>query len=442
MWLACMGCLFFVFLLSLNGPLFLFAPVPYRSGRAFAIVSSTLLPASRPFDMSRGMPALAAEMWRNTSSGVPWVDAWPIVVLFFWVAGALCGWLSILWGRLQLLAMKLVSKPGARRYQSLIRSLSRRVGIRGTVRVVESPQCKTPLTRGVVCPVIVLPTNIRSWSAVKKRAVLLHELRHIKNRDSFSLTVAYAICSLFWFVPLVWAAYARLYLEQERSCDQAVIESGVAPHVYATCILDAAQLSREPALPAGLSFSGRRRRVLKHRIASIINGGKFMKHGMILVGFAALMLGVIAVMSASGLDASGQGGKKYGTLYLKEYQPKTADEEAVLDTLVQYESAFNSHDLQKLLSLFATDAVYRPCGVDVKYSIGSKDCQERIKYNFGFFKFETYYDPRILFDGPRAVVKLLLETGDYLADYTFVLSRQGKAWLVSGADYTNDRPKG
>lgn len=135
-------------------------------------------------------------------------------------------------------------------------------------------------------------------------------------------------------------------------------------------------------------------------------------------------------------------GKKYGKLYLKEYQTKTAEEEAILKTLIQYEAAFNSHDLLKLLSLFTKDAVYMPCGTGyTKYPIGSKDCQNILKRNFSSFGFETYYDPEISVNGSKAVVKLLIETGGYLADYTFHLSKRGQGWLVSEANYKNDRSK-
>jgi hypothetical protein len=134
-------------------------------------------------------------------------------------------------------------------------------------------------------------------------------------------------------------------------------------------------------------------------------------------------------------------GKKYGKLYLREYTAKGADEAAILDTLLQYERAFNSHDLKTLLSFFANDATYHPCGVDNKYAIGAKDCQNRIKVNFVSFGFETYYDPVISIKGNEAVVKLLLETGDYLADYTISLKKDDQSWLISACDYANDHLK-
>ena len=156
-------------------------------------------------------------------------------------------------------------------------------------------------------------------------------------------------------------------------------------------------------------------------------------------------LALIFVVCLAGLVAispiAAQQGKKYGKLYLKEYQPRSADEKAIVDVLLQYEQAFNSHDLQKLTSFFVKDAVYHPCGIDAKYPIASSDCQKRLKVNFTLFRFETYYDPEISVNGDTATANFLLETGDYLADYTFSLKRDGQSWLISAADYVNDRDK-
>ncbi len=443
LWLSTIGGCFLALILSINGPLFQLAapPLPAAHREAFVAISSALLPATST--SAEGMSPLAAEIWRRASLGRPGIDAWPAALLFLWLVGALSGWLRILWGRFQLLSLtQRGQRDHAGQYARLVLSLSRRVGISREVRVLESARCPTPLTHGIVRRVIVLPAGMRAWSTAAKRSVLLHELRHVQRGDSFSLAVAYGICSLLWFVPPVWAAYARLYLEQEKACDAAVVQSGVKRHAYATCILDAAQFSREPVLFAGLSFSRRRRRILQDRIRSILRAGHSVKKGVILFALTALLLGALVVGSAAGLDTAGQTSRKYGKLYLAEYPAKDADEAAILNTLIQYETAFNSHDLQKLLSLFAEGATYHPCGVDSRYAIGSQQCQNILRLNFRIFKFEKYYDPKISVNGETAAVTLLLETGDYLADYTFALKKENQIWLVTKADYANDHEKG
>ena len=304
------------------------------------------------------------------------------------------------------------------------------------VRVVESSGCVSPLTRGILHPVIFLPPSMRGWSAAARQSVLLHELRHIRRGDSFSLAIAYVMCSFLWFVPPVWAAYSRLYLEQEKACDAAVIESGVGRSDYATCVLNAAQLCREPALLAGLSFSGRRKKILKDRIHAIVDTTS-MKRNVALFGLAALAMGAALLLGAAGEDP----GRKYGHLYLTEYQVRSAEEARILNTLIQYENAFNVHDERGLLSLFAEDALYMPCGWYTKFPVASADCRHIIQRNFSIFGFETFYDPSITVRGTSGVVQLLLESGPYLTDYTFVMKKVGLDWLVSDAFYRNNRVK-
>ncbi|HUI69076.1 MAG TPA: hypothetical protein VL354_01060 [Spirochaetia bacterium] len=93
-------------------------------------------------------------------------------------------------------------------------------------------------------------------------------------------------------------------------------------------------------------------------------------------------------------------------------------------------------------NLFTKDGTYMPCSTYTTYPIGSPKCQDATKANFYTLKFETYYDPMISVTGDEAVVKALVESGAYLADYTFTLQRSGTSWLVKDARYAHDRYKG
>ena len=130
-------------------------------------------------------------------------------------------------------------------------------------------------------------------------------------------------------------------------------------------------------------------------------------------------------------------------LRLEEYQPKTSDEAAIVSLLIRFEGAFNSHDLQRTTSFFAPDATYMPCGnAYAKYPVASKECQDFIKRNFGWFGFEKYYDPSISVTGDRAVVTLFAETRTFFANYTFLLMRTVRGWRVLETSYADDRAKG
>lgn len=106
----------------------------------------------------------------------------------------------------------------------------RRIG-RVRIRVGDVP---TPMTWGVLRPVIVLPE-----SAQGEKAILRHELAHVRRGDALVLVLAEITKALQWFNPLVWLAVRRLRAESERACDDAVVASGIAPAELADQLLRA-----------------------------------------------------------------------------------------------------------------------------------------------------------------------------------------------------------
>jgi beta-lactamase regulating signal transducer with metallopeptidase domain len=114
------------------------------------------------------------------------------------------------------------------------------VGVRRHVRLGYSADVQTPITFGVATPFVLLPTEARSWSIERRRAVLVHESAHIARGDWLSQTIGRLGCALFWFHPLAWRAFAHLRDEAERAADDCVLRSGMAASEYATHLLELA----------------------------------------------------------------------------------------------------------------------------------------------------------------------------------------------------------
>ncbi|MDB5391264.1 MAG: hypothetical protein JWM11_6910, partial [Planctomycetaceae bacterium] len=91
---------------------------------------------------------------------------------------------------------------------------------------------------GILKNRLLLPAAARHWTTAQLQSVLLHELAHIKRRDTLAQLLTQFACALHWFNPLVWFAAWRLGVERERACDDLVLVSGVRPSAYAAHLLE------------------------------------------------------------------------------------------------------------------------------------------------------------------------------------------------------------
>ena len=100
--------------------------------------------------------------------------------------------------------------------------------------------------------------------------MLLHELAHIRRRDSLANALSHAACALYWPNPLVWIAAARLRREAEIAADDAVINAGIRPSTYASELLALAQefRARQTAF-AGMAFFMAQPSSLEARVESV-----------------------------------------------------------------------------------------------------------------------------------------------------------------------------
>ena len=107
----------------------------------------------------------------------------------------------------------------------------------GVWRGVRIADVTTPLTCGVLRPLILLPQAARDWDESRLWAVLLHESAHVRRRDCMAKYLAQAARALYWWNPLAWMLATRLNHEQELACDDAVLAAGVPAGRLRKCVV-------------------------------------------------------------------------------------------------------------------------------------------------------------------------------------------------------------
>ncbi|MHB9081088.1 MAG: M56 family metallopeptidase [Pirellulaceae bacterium] len=185
----------------------------------------------------------------------------------------------------------------------------RQLGIRRRVLLLIHSERAIPVVWGIARFRLMLPDAARQWSGELLRSVLLHELAHIKRRDTLVQLLVQVACAQHWFNPLVWFAAWRLHVERERACDDLVLASGVRPSAYAGHLLDVVTgLSPTRWTPTcGLAMA--RKSSLEGRLAAVL-GTNLNRRGVSVafVGIAlAIAVGVavpIAMLRAAQSAAS------------------------------------------------------------------------------------------------------------------------------------------
>lgn len=134
------------------------------------------------------------------------------------------------------------------------------------VPVLSTPHTLEPGIFGILRPVLLLPVSlIDRLSAPQLRAVIAHEICHVRRRDNLTAALHMVVQAVFWFYPPVWWIKTRLLEERERACDEAVLESGSQAEVYAESILNVCKFYVESPLTcmSGITGSDLKRRIVR-----------------------------------------------------------------------------------------------------------------------------------------------------------------------------------
>jgi TonB family protein len=170
------------------------------------------------------------------------------VVVSIWMLGTSLALLALVAGAVRLARLAKLARPITHEtWDRLTAEVSHHLRIRRPVRLLQSPAVPIPLTWGLWRPRVVLPLDAEQWSPDLRRAVLSHELAHVRRCDWLVQILAAVVCTVYWFHPLFWLAYRRLREESEHACDDVVVNLGVDAQDYAAHLLHIVRAARTNA---------------------------------------------------------------------------------------------------------------------------------------------------------------------------------------------------
>lgn len=141
-----------------------------------------------------------------------------------------------------------------------------------TVGLGVSERVKVPAAIGFWKPIIVLPAwTLHELSPNELEPVLIHELTHLNRRDDWTNLLQKLARAIFFFHPAVWWIDARLSIEREMACDDAVLASCRNPQAYAGCLIDLLEKSCARRGWTMVQAAVHRAQDLSHRIAQILD---------------------------------------------------------------------------------------------------------------------------------------------------------------------------
>lgn len=134
---------------------------------------------------------------------------------------------------------------------ALVEQLRESTGITRRIRVAVSERISVPGVVGCIWPTLLLPTSMISGiPADDLRAIIAHELAHVRRYDYLVNFYQMVVEAIFFFNPAVWWVSRQVRFEREACCDKAVVVATGERIRYAEALAGWAQRLKEASAGA------------------------------------------------------------------------------------------------------------------------------------------------------------------------------------------------
>jgi len=216
--------------------------------------------SDRAFDMagleraspSGEMPQVrpARDLPENDSSimladSAPTHLTWQAFLFVLWLVGVFA-FLVVLVQRVRFVrGLIAVSSPAKEELLGLLEQCRRKIGVRWDIRLRISDTIPSPAVCGFFRPTVLIPAPlIEKLSPEGLRAILIHELAHIKRGDLWVNSVQTFLQVIYFYNPFVWFANAVIRRVCEEAVDEMVLVTlGGQAKNYSNTLIDIGEMA-------------------------------------------------------------------------------------------------------------------------------------------------------------------------------------------------------
>lgn len=132
----------------------------------------------------------------------------------------------------------------------LYRSVRSSVCLRDNIYICDD--INTPFILGIICPRIFLPSGL---DPAQVRMIVAHEQTHLQRKDHWWKPLGFGLLTVYWYNPVLWAAYLLLCRDVEFACDEKVIKTmdAGAKKAYSQTLADS-KCNRRTIMTCPLAF--------------------------------------------------------------------------------------------------------------------------------------------------------------------------------------------
>jgi len=211
-----------------------------------------------PGEPVNSSPSMDWEGW--LAQGIFWTEQNLSLLVNFWFFGAILFLFRLISQLTEVRNLRKNSQPFENlEIQTLTDRLVTTLGIRRIIEIRITERAHSPVTFGIMTPVILLPAAlIFQLSPAHLQVVIAHELAHVKRNDYLSNLLLSTLEVLFFFHPCYWWMSQTVKELRENAADELALKAGISSTDLANALAEVLQFASQH--PPELSLAAGKKR--------------------------------------------------------------------------------------------------------------------------------------------------------------------------------------